>query len=60
MDDKKRFHPPTKLEITEIFTTYDDDSTCQGTREWTAWRSACEAKNGSDFEIFIEHQTLFG
>ena len=52
--------PPTKLEITQIFTTYDDNSNCQGLREWTAWRSAFDAKNGSDFEILLEHQTLFG
>ena len=60
MDNTK---PPTDQMINEIFTTFSDDSICQGLMEWTTWRSASNdgnARDGNDYETLADHIKYFG
>ena len=56
MDNVER---PTDEKIEEIFTKADN-STCQGSMQWTVWNSASDTDNGNDFEILADHQQFFG
>ena len=60
MDDNTKLRPLTNDEIYAVLTNYTDTSNCQGSMQWTAWNSASDAINGSDFEILADHIKSFG
>ena len=64
MDNLKKFEPPSDEVVKKVFTTFSssNDTICQSLHamKWTDWNSACNATNGSDFEILADHQAYFG
>ena len=55
-----RMMPPTDQKMYEVFTTYSDNTICQGSMEWTSWKSASDVTDGNDFELLADHINRFG
>ena len=60
-----QFTEPTEKELESIYTkVVPDNSKCQGSHQWTDWKSATNPadpiQNGDDYETLHDHQYEFG